>query len=114
MTAREMSAREVHEYFGDMNRRGLIVDDADGPAGWLGFYTDQDGIYVHSLYSGAGAYPMMAMWIKGLADELSLPVKWVVAADNTDLLHLVKSGRAAITDYVIVYPAKENRVCQTR
>src|SRR3954470_18425660 len=106
MTIREMTAREAWEYFRDLGQRGMLAIDED-VKGWVGFNTDDQGLYVHSIYcndEGVACASLIQSLI-ALAKDLRLDsIRFIVEHDNPHFLRFVDTNRAAIQSYVVTYP----------
>ena len=113
-----MTAREAWEYFCDLSQRGFLAEENGIELGWIGFNSDDRGIYAHSLFCNDEGHACAALLqaVIQLARDLDIrAVRYIVDADNPHLLRLVESGRATIQSHIIQFPvpSKENRIAKS-
>jgi len=107
MKIKEMTAAQAWEYFHDLGQRGFLATDGEQILGWIGFNSDDRGLYVHSMFCTDEGHTCaaLAQAVINLARNLDIDtMRFVVDADNPHFLRLVESGRATVQSYIVKLP----------
>ena len=110
MTIQEMTAREAWEYFRDLGQRGFLAMEGEDVVGWMGFNSDDLGLYVHSVFctGETHACASLVQAVIRLAKDLKIEnIRYVVDENNPHFLRLVDSGRASVQSYIVSFPVKD-------
>jgi hypothetical protein len=112
ISIREMSAREAWQYFHDLGQRGFLAEENGAAIGWMGFNSDDQGLYIHSVFcsdEGTACASLVQAAIH-LAKELGTEkIRYIVDHDNPHFLRLVESGRASIESYVVAFSTRKHK-----
>lgn len=110
MKVREMTAREAWDYFRDLGQRGFLAEEENEVAGWMGFNSDDKGLYVHSVFctdEGIACAALIQAAIR-LARDLNInTIRYIVDAENPHFLRLVEAGRASVQSYIVQFPVSD-------